>query len=151
MDQLDVYLDELREYKERDDIPQFSSKDGRTKAKVLFLQRDPGNSGASKSGVVDRDNDYRTAKNFKEANVGLDRKLAISWNVVPWPASEGTFASQVEDALPWLGKLLDLLPELRVVALLGSDAQKATRYLYLHYPDLHVLHGPHPSLRPQKN
>lgn len=128
MDQLDVYLDELRKYKEGHDIPQFSSKDGRTKAKVLFLQRDRGNSGASKSGVVGRDNDYRTAKNFKEANASLDRKLAISWNIVPWPASEGAFAPQVEDALPWLGKLLDLLRELRVVVLLGNDAQKATRY-----------------------
>jgi uracil-DNA glycosylase len=149
MDELDEYVDRLKKHKKCDDIPGFSTEDGRTEAQILFLLRDPGNSGAMQSRLVDRSNTGRTARNFRAVNdkVNLDRRLTITWNIVPWPAdNEPPFARQVEDALPWLGKLLKLLPKLRVVALLGNDAIKATPFLYRCRPDLHVLHGPHPSL-----
>lgn len=148
MDELEVYVDKLKRSTGYNEIPQFSQKDGRTKAKILFLHRDPGNSGASMTGVVDRDNPKITAKNFREANekVGLDREQTIAWNIVPWPVGERAIAPQVEAALPWLGNLIELLPKLRVVALLGNDARRATRLLYLCHPNLHVLHGPHPRL-----
>jgi uracil-DNA glycosylase len=47
----------------------------------------------------------------------------------------------------WLGKLLALLPQLQVVVLLGDVAHRLTADLYVERPDLHVLHGPHPSWR----
>ena len=72
--------------------------------------------------------------------------VVCSRRIVPWPVGERPIVPQVEAALPWLGKLLELLPKLRVVALLGNDARRATQVLYLCRPDLHVLHGPHPRL-----
>lgn len=63
--------------------------------------------------------------------------------------AHSTFALELEVARreEWLGKLLRLLPQLRVVVLLGGDAHKLIPDLYESYPDLHVLHGPHPSWR----
>jgi uracil-DNA glycosylase len=150
MDALDEYVEELRRSK-GEGVPDFSINDGRTEARVLFLHRDPGNSGASKTGEVDRDNPYITAKNFREANekAGLDRKLTIAWNAVPWPVEESTFARELERVRSegWLDKLLALLPQLQVVVLLGEEAHRLTADLYVERPDLHVLHGPHPSWR----
>jgi hypothetical protein len=47
----------------------------------------------------------------------------------------------------WLDRLLALLREVRVVVLLGEDAHRLTADLYEKHPNLHVLHGPHPSWR----
>jgi uracil-DNA glycosylase len=150
VDALDEYVEDLRLSK-GESVPRLSQNDGRTEARVLFLHRDPGKSGASTTGVVDRDNPYITAKNFREANekAGLDRKLTIAWNAVPWAVGERTFARELEKVRSegWLGKLLALLPQLQVVVLLGEDAHRLTADLYVERPDLHVLHGPHPSWR----
>ena len=151
MDSLDAYVKELRDSKE-EWIPEFSPHDGRTQARVLFLLRDPGNSGAAKTRVVDRCNPGPTAKNFREANekADLNRRLTVSWNAVPWPVRENsTFGLQLEEVRrgEWLVKLLRLLPQLHAVVLLGGDAHKLTPDLYAIRPDLHVLHGPHPSWR----
>jgi uracil-DNA glycosylase len=130
MDALDQYVTDLRASK-GDGVPAFSEHDGRTNAKILFLHRDPGRSGASRTRVVDRGNPYSTAKNFREANerVGLDRKLTIVWNAVPWPVGESTFALELEKVRSerWLDRLLALLPHLRVVVLLSADTHKLTR------------------------
>jgi hypothetical protein len=149
VDRLDEYLAKLMCITGRDDIPRFSPKDGRLDATVLFFQQDPGRSGASSSGIVDRDNDGPTARNFKEANDGvLDRKLAISWNIVPWPLGERSVSDQIDEALPRHDELLGLLRNLRVVVLLGDIAgsNKVLSWLYRKYPHLHVLRGPHPVL-----
>jgi uracil-DNA glycosylase len=150
MDALDEYVEKLRRSKGAS-VPDFSIHDGRTEAKILFLHRDPGKSGASKTGVVDRDNPYATAKNFREANekAGLDRKLTIAWNAVPWPVGESEFVAELERVRleGWLDRLLALLHKVRVVVLLGEDAHKLTADLYVKHPNLHVLHGPHPSWR----
>ena len=150
MDALDEYVEELRRSKGKG-IPDFSTHDGRTEAKILFLHRDPGNSGASKTGVVDRHNPYATAKNFREANekADLDRKLTIAWNAVPWPVGKSRFVGELERVRSewWLDRLLDLLQQVRVVVLLGGDAHMLTADLYVKHPNLHVLHGPHPSWR----
>ena len=149
MDTLDEYVHGLRRSKGKG-IPTFSNNDGRTKAKILFLLRDPGRSGASKTSEVDRGNPGSTAKNFREANdaAGLNRKLTISWNAVPWPVPDGsTFAKELNKVREegWLDKLLGLLPKLRVAVLLGDEAHELTPDLYESHRELHVLYGPHPS------
>jgi uracil-DNA glycosylase len=152
MDALDRYVEEIRRSKgEGVPIPAFSRHDGRTEAQVLFLLRDPGASGASESGEIDRGNSRSAARNFRIANdaAGLDRKLTISWNAVPWPVGDRKFTAELDRVRSegWLDKLLKLLPRLRVVVLLGEDAHELTPDLYTTRPDLHVLHGPHPSWR----
>lgn len=150
MKPLDEYVAQLRADKGAE-VPDFSTEDGGTEARVLYLLQDPGNSGASRSGVVKRDNEGLTAKNFREANEGLDQRLAITWNAVPWPVPEcSTPAKELRVARDEgrLDELLKLLEErLRVVVLLGGVAQRLTPDLYDRHRHLHVLHGPHPSWR----
>ncbi len=151
MDELDKYVEDLRQSK-GPKVPSFSTEDGRTNAKILFLLQDPGKSGASKTNIVDRDNHDPTAKRFREVNdaVGLDRKLTISWNTIPWPISEeSTFSKELEKVRSegWLEKLLEIISDLQVVVLLGNNAHRLTQDLYANRPKLHVLHGPHPAQR----
>lgn len=135
------------------EIPRFSRHDGGTAARCLFLFKTP-NGTAVESGFIQMENDDPSARNFKRAmkrtseRAGLDqeqdRRLTASWNIVPWSAPEAKPAD-ARAALWWLGELLGLLPDLRVVVLLGGTAREATEYLYLRRPDLCVLHAPHPS------
>lgn len=154
MDALDEYLAWLREQRGvmSGDVPRFSDKDGRTAARVLFLFQDPGNSGAARSGVVDRCNDGPSAKAFRKANKGvLDREETVSWNAIPW-AMQGTVADEKRLVREWrlIPRLLDALPEVRVV-LFGNVARDFTVDVYAYGADanrgLLVLHGPHPSSR----
>lgn len=153
MDALDKYEAELKKLRTNmlGGIPRFSAKEGRTEAQVLFLFQDPGKSGAAKSGVVDRDNDGPSAEAFREANRGiLDREKTVSWNAIPW-AKQGTFADEIRLLRQWglVPRLLDALPQVRVVVLFGNVARNLTIDIYDHSAengrDLLVLHGPHPA------
>jgi len=146
VDELDKFVDELRQAKGRCDIPRFSLHDGRAEAKCLFLLKTPSKA-ALASGYITRENCDVTARNFTRANeeAGLDREDTISWNIVPWYTENAD--KEVEEALPCLVKLLNLLPKLRVVVLLGETTRKATSVLYRYdrLPDLCVIHAPHPG------
>lgn len=159
MDALDEYLADLRDRRrgKTGDIPRFSDKDGRTKAKALFLFEDPGKSGAAKSGVVDRDNDDPSAEAFRAASEGvLDCEKTVSWNTIPW-ARQGTPASEINLVREWklVARLLDALPKVKVVILCGNVAHRLTIDVYDYGADknrdLLVLHGPHPSRRGLKS
>jgi hypothetical protein len=79
--------------------------------------------------------------------VGLDPRRTLHWNVVPWPTG-GTTLERVPAAVPWLAFRLDLLPQLRVVVVLGGDARDAwLRALSesSELPLLPTLWAPHPS------
>lgn len=130
-------------------VPYFTSKEGGAEAKILYLLQDPGRSGASRSGYMDPDNKGPTAKNFREAKAGMDPRAVITWNAVPWPVKQGKLATELRVAREEqrLDELLELLPCLRVVVLLGDEAHKLTEDLYVRRPQLHILHGPHPSWR----
>jgi hypothetical protein len=53
----------------------------------------------------------------------------VTWNVVPWYVGTGTEiraanAADLRSAATALSRLLDLVPHLRVVALVGEKAQR---------------------------
>ncbi len=148
MNALDAFVERIRRTTGRgNEIPHFSRFDGGVGALCLFLFETP-NRVAVERGYAERENRDPSARNFEDAcdAAGLDRELTISWNIVPWQSADPTPAT-AREALPWLGELLDLLPELRVVVLFGTTAREATSYLYRHHSDLCVLHAPHPSNR----
>jgi uracil-DNA glycosylase len=152
MDALERYRRAIRE-REGEWVPYFSEKDGWTDAEVLFLFQDPGNSGAMKSEEVDRDNLDDSARRFKRANedVGLPRERTVSWNAVPWDANGKADAElrRVREG-GWLLTLLNALPKVRVVVLMGRVAHKLTGDLYMGTErPLVILHGPHTSNRGQ--
>ena len=132
-------------------IPYFDPWDGGINAEVLYLLEAPGPK-AIKSGFISRNNPDETAKNFYEVNqqAGIDRKRTVVWNVVPWYIGSGPHvrpanAKDIEKGTESLAELLQLLPKLRVIVLVGQKAQKALNYAKVLAPSLVILDCPHPS------
>jgi len=132
-------------------IPFIDPWDGGIEAKVLFLLEAPG-AKARNSGFVSMNNPDETAKNFFEISreAKIDRKRLIIWNTVPWyigsdtrirPANLTDIASGIES----LADLIQLLPKLRAIVLVGGKAQKATKHIRRVAPHLEIFPCPHPS------
>jgi uracil-DNA glycosylase len=116
-------------------VPYFDPADGGVTAECLFLLEAPGPK-AVKSGFVSRDNPDETAKNWLKLNAqaGIPRDRTLMWNIVPWYLGENGHirAANMNDinaGWDWLLKLLALLPDLRMVVLVGRKAQKVQRRL----------------------
>ena len=132
-------------------IPYFDPADGGQDAEILFLLEAPGPQ-AVRSGFVSRDNPDETAKNFlllcEEA--GVDRRRTVCWNVVPWYIGSGkriraATGQDVASGLQSLGRLLELLPRLTTVVLVGGKAARARGFVVEQRPRVSVLEMPHPS------
>ena len=106
--------------------------------------------------MLSADNDDGTAANVWRAYdaSGMPRSWGLHWNAVPWYVGvpgkiRAATGADVVAGRPWLARLIDLLPELRVVLTLGNRAGDAVR------PERAVLEGrgitlvtaPHPSQR----
>lgn len=153
-------LDEYRDYVlkvwagEEGALPTFSTKDGRTAARVLLMFQDPGHSGAATTGEADRNNPDPSAAAVRDTEAVLPRELTVSWNAIPW-AQQKPVGEELRRVREWnlVPKLLDALPEVCVVVLCGGVAHRLTvdfhEYARSTEPErnLLVLHGPHPSTR----
>lgn len=104
------------------------------------------------SGFVSRDNPDESARNsfllYQEA--GIPRSETVLWNIVPWYIGTGTRvrpanAADIREGLRYLGRLLNLLPRLEVIVMVGQKAQKAQRHIDLMRPEVAVFRSPHPS------
>lgn len=80
------------------------------------------------------------------ARAGLSRSVTLNWNIVPWYLHEvrRPGADELREARPYLGRLLDLLPALRVVVLLGKAANSGWSQAHPGR-DVTVLTTSHPS------
>lgn len=132
-------------------VPFFDPDDGGIEARCLFLLEAPG-PGAVASGFVSRNNPDETAKNFLLLNreAGLDRKLTVSWNIVPWYIGTGAKirparSDDIARGSEYLEPLLASLPRLRVVVLVGRKAQRAETRVRDLIPAADVVHMLHPS------
>jgi len=113
------------------EIPYFDPMDGGVDAQVLFLLEAPG-AKAIGSGFVSRNNPDETARNMFEISrdAGLSRHATVLWNVVPWYIGTGRRIRAASPAdlvagLKPLPRLLDLLPKLNTVVLVGRKAESA--------------------------
>lgn len=130
-------------------IPYFDPWDGGVNADTLFLLEAPGPK-AVKSGFISRNNPDETAKNFYElcSAAGLDRKMTVVWNAVPWYIGSGkriraATIQDLEAGLRPLSRLLDLLSNVRVVVFVGQKAEKAApQFSRIKYK---MFRCPHPS------
>lgn len=116
-------------------VPNFDPLDGGIQARALFLLEAPGPKAAlpSGSGFVSRNNPDPTAKNLWDLmqNANIPRSDTLIWNIVPWyvgvPGHIRPVTKQdIQEALPYLRELLDLLPHLQVIVLIGKKAQSAS-------------------------
>lgn len=118
----------------QESVPSFDPRSGGVNARALFLLQDPSRAASEGSGFISIDNNDQTAHNCSKAYeaTGLDYKLALHWNVIPWwvhnPARKRpgrTLASEARRAHNDLLDMLDMLPHLEAVVLLGKPAQRA--------------------------
>lgn len=146
--------------------PWFDPGGGGVRAELLILLECPGpkasaheHSRRGGSGFVSPDNDDTTAATIfaLREEAGLDRRRTVVWNQVPWylPSADGRRTlnpTRLEglEGDPWLGRLLALLPALRLVLTMGTIARDGwMRHLTTSEttPLLPTLCVPHPSPR----
>lgn len=135
---------------ERYEIPYFDPCDGGIGAKALFLLEAPGPK-AVRSGFISRNNPDRTANNMLTllATAGLARGETLLWNIVPWYRRDTLGVPQItlvdiDQAVTYLRSLFELLPHLKVVALLGKNAQRAASEI-VKITSMPLVMAPHPS------
>ncbi len=134
-----------------DDIPHFDPADGGVSSQCLFVLEAPGPK-AVKSGFVSRNNPDETARNFFELNAsaGIPRKKTITWNIVPWFIGEhgkirAAKKADIDEGLPYLHQLIELLPQLKTIVLVGRKAQRISSVLRTQYDKINIISCYHPS------
>lgn len=133
---------------------------GGVNARVLFVLENPARPAAlSKgkgSGMLSPDNDDGTAENIWRwyRETGLPRFMAMHWNAVPWftgdeRSNKRANRSSVIEGLPWLVRVIRLLPRLRLAVAMGGPARRAAAFYqdHLDVQPLRWLEGPHPGNR----
>lgn len=135
-------------------VPDFDPTEAGIHARILLLLEAPGGKATRErggSGFVSPDNDDGTAQNMwellRDANIDRARDV-LTWNVVPWYLGTDERIKQagsedLEQARPYLARLLALLPDLRVVVLIGKRAASGWRHAGVEVP--HTIVVPHPS------
>ncbi|MDX8152737.1 uracil-DNA glycosylase [Patulibacter brassicae] len=147
------YVTRLRGERGADRVPDFDPTEAGVEAKILLLLEAPGGKATVErggSGFVSPDNNDGSAENmwrlFQE--LGVDRRReVVTWNVVPWyiggdskirPAE----SSDLLEGQRYIEELVGLLPNLRVVVLIGKHAARGWQRLGIDLPTVEV---PHPS------
>jgi hypothetical protein len=132
-------------------LPYIDPLFGGVAAELLFVLKAPeGDASPDITGkrFLSWDNDDVGAENFFRtcAEYGLDRRRCTAWNACPFPIT-GKSPSRFElgRAEPYTRRMLGLLPQLRVVVLLGRPAQHAWKRMSLIEPDIHLVCGASPS------
>jgi hypothetical protein len=139
-------------------VPWFDPDEGGVGARILLLLEAPGpratgpggpRPAARGSGFISCDNDDQSAANLWALldQAGVDRREIATWNVVPWYVGDETVirpvsGADLEEARPALRELVSLLPQVRVVVLLGRKAAAGWRRAGV---DLPTIEAPHPS------
>jgi uracil-DNA glycosylase len=105
-------------------VPDFDPWDGGISAQILFLFEKPGPK-AFASGFISRNNDDRSAEytfNFMR-QAGIPRGKTCLWNTVPgWNGTRKLTGVELQQGGAALSELIPLLPNLKVVVLVGQRA-----------------------------
>lgn len=114
-------------------------------ARILFLLETPARPAALSSRMLSPDNNDSTAANVWELyrQSGLPRDKATHWNAVPWflgdeSRNRNARHADILEGIPWLARMIDLLPQLRLVIAMGRVAQRSFA-LYLLRSDARLL------------
>ena len=135
------------------DVPYFDPMDGGVEGKVLFVLEAPGPK-AVHSGFISRNNPDQSATNMfgllTEARFRRDE--TILWNIVPWYIGDerhkkirAAKREDIEEGLPYLYRLISLLPNLKAIVLVGKNAWKARSFIE-EREKIQIFQSYHPSL-----
>ncbi len=134
------------------ELPGFDPCDGGIGAKALFLLEAPGPKAVG-SAFISRNNPDPTARNLCELLLGdgIARADTLIWNIVPWYVGDGTRiravnADDIAEAMPHLKDLIGLLPDLKVIVLVGKKAQSAKEQI-AQLTSVPTIETWHPSAR----
>jgi hypothetical protein len=135
------------------EVPDFDPVDGGTNAKILFLAEKPGPMTSLErpgtragSGFISLDNDDPTAEaGFRFlAEAGIPRSCIVKWNVVPgWNGTRRITALELRRGVDGVTRLLEHLPALRAIVLVGKNAQRAEPLMGS--SRVRIFCSPHPS------
>lgn len=104
------------------DVPYFDPDSAGEKPRGLLLAQDP-SAVAVRTGFISPDNPDPTAANTTQMIAAVDRQLVAYWNSIPWKYAPERLSAATRDAgARWLIEVLELLPNLRAVIVLGDDA-----------------------------
>ncbi|MEM8739665.1 MAG: uracil-DNA glycosylase [Planctomycetota bacterium] len=149
-----------RERKLTIEVPGFDSENGNEYAKFLFLLEAPGPK-ALESRQISFDNSDPTARNLKRqlSEAGICRRDIALWNIVPWYVGTWTQSkrrirpakrSDLIEAEPYLRALLEHMPLLETIVLVGKKAREAhtmlsrttqARVVACHHPSAQSLNS----------
>ncbi|MBD0862472.1 uracil-DNA glycosylase [Gordonia sp. zg691] len=139
------------------EVPYVDPDAGGVAARMLVLLDNPSTKAESNtgSGLLSLDNNDRTARNCREAYMrhGVDWADVVHWNVVPFPVSGGknggSTPAERARGVRWTREMVNLLPDLEIVLLLGAAARDGWRRAAIARPDIYVPAGkiPHCSMR----
>ncbi|WP_447923752.1 uracil-DNA glycosylase [Burkholderia cepacia] len=147
---LTAYVARLRDQYQEWEFPEFDPLDGGVEADMLFLLEKPGPMTSPQhkrkgSGFISRDNNDPTAEAtfcFMQ-QAGIDRKRTLLWNTIPgWNRTRDIATGEVGEGVEELRNLLELLPRIRTVVLVGNKAQRAARVIR---PNLRIFTSAHPG------
>jgi len=138
-------------------VPYVDPDQGGVRARMLVLLDNPSTKAeaGTGSGLLSLDNNDRTARNCREAYArhGIDSIEVVHWNVVPFPVAGakngGSTAAERRKAAHWTREMVQLLPEIEIVLLLGAAARDGWDKAGIDRSDLYVPPGkvPHCSAR----
>jgi hypothetical protein len=89
------------------------------------------------------ENDDPTAEMIASlfAGAGIDAEDIIPWNAYPWYINRAPKAAELNEGVRPLRKLIQLLPDLRVVMLHGGSAHQAWKRFARAYPTIARARG----------
>lgn len=127
------------------EVPGFDPMNGNEQARFLFVLEAP-EAKAVKTGCISFDNPDQTARNFKAhlTGAGIERADIAIWNIVPWYLGnqEGTriraaTAADTKQGLKYLSAVIDSMPKLHAIVLVGGAARQAHVHLSSHHQRSH--------------
>jgi len=140
------------------EVPGFDPANGNEAARYLFLLEAPGPK-ALRTGFISLDNPDPTARTFRaQLNLaGIEATEIALWNVVPWYLGDdegkrirGASSADIRAGLDYLVPLIEAMPKLQCVVLVGGAARKAhvflsrvttARILSCHHPSAQAMNA----------
>lgn len=128
---------------ERGWMPHVAPLHGGTRARLLWVFRDPGPMTVDpenpERGFLCVENDDPTAARLCELIdlAGIDVSETMPWNAYPWYINKAPSAEQLRAGAEVLFRVLLLTPRTEVVLLCGNEAQRVWDLVTATHPDLH--------------